>query len=135
MESARFFCISVVGFLLLTIFAATPARAILHTEVVVLLGIELESKATVPTEARLFDADLKLYQTPSVTWTDDIRPKRKFVGLRLDALPLHVSSVESLVLPVPTPEQVTKASNALRELGLNSEPKLILVIRHWGGKR
>jgi hypothetical protein len=89
----------------------------------------------VPIEAKLLDADLKLYQTPTMTWTDDKRPKRKFIGLRLDALPLHVSSIESLVMPVPTSGQVRKASNALKKLGLRAEPKLILVVRHWGGKR
>jgi hypothetical protein len=134
MNSARQVCLSFVCFLLAAL-AAEPARAIRHTEIVVLLGVELESKATVPIEAKLLDADLKLYQTPTMTWTDDKRPKRKFIGLRLDALPLHVSSIESLVMPVPTSGQVRKASNALKKLGLRAEPKLILVVRHWGGKR
>jgi hypothetical protein len=120
----------------LVIFAGVvpAARAVLRTEVVVLLGAELSDSKPLPDAALLAKHGLDACTTPSISWDDDQRPKRHFVGQRLGSLSLYRRSDGSLSLPVPTPEQVKETRAALERAGISAEPRLLLVLQSSGGK-
>jgi hypothetical protein len=127
----RVFGLLLAGALLVN---ATAARAVIITEVVVLLGVELSPGAKLPDGKRLRPHDLEVYTTPSMTWDDDERPMRHFAGRRLGSLPFLPKSSESISVAVPTISQIEKVRVALTKVGISEKPKLILVVQHSGGK-
>jgi hypothetical protein len=124
-------CLLLAGALLIN---ASTARAILTTDVVVVLGVELAAGTKLPDEKQLKPHDLKVFTTPSITWDNDKRPMRHFVGKPLGGLSMHRKSSESIALPIPSVSEIEQVSAALKKVGFTEKPKLILVVQHSGGK-
>ncbi|MBW1806586.1 MAG: hypothetical protein JRJ87_00230 [Deltaproteobacteria bacterium] len=127
---------TIFGLLLASVLLvnATTAKAVITTDVVVVLGVELSPGAKLPDEKRLRPHDLKVYTTPSMTWNNDKRPMRHFVGKRLGSLPLHRKGSESISIPVLSASEIEQVRAALKKVGISEKPKLILVVQHSGGK-
>lgn len=121
----------------LTLLAlATPAQAIIHTEVVVVLGVELDpeaGRAAVTREAVLARHGLVVFVTPSITYGDQPPPLRYVVGRALGTLPVDRDG-HVLSLPVPDPATQAEVARALGAAGYSAPPRLLALVQQRGGK-
>ncbi|MCC6621422.1 MAG: hypothetical protein IT385_09205 [Deltaproteobacteria bacterium] len=121
----------------LTLLAlATPAHAIIHTEVVVVLGVELDpeaGRAAATREAALARQGLGVFVTPSITYGDQAPTYRYVVGRALGTLPVDRDG-HILSLPLPDPATQAEVARALTAAGYAAPPRLLALVQQRGGK-
>jgi len=115
-----------------------PARAMIRTEVVVLVGVELDPatgrKAAADSD-RLARLGLRVVVSPSL-WYGGKTPRfHYFVGRQVGTLPVdHPDRHAAMSVPVPDAAAVAAAERALRQAGFAGTPQLIAVAESSGGK-
>jgi hypothetical protein len=107
------------------------AIAIVHTEIVVLLGAE--APASVP-EAAVRAGGLVEFTIPSMTRGSDVRPLRRYVGRVLARVELSWGGPQAASVPVPTAADQAEVRAALGRLGLREEPHVIAFTYSSGGR-
>jgi len=115
---------------------APAARALIHTDLVVCVGVELapslgERAAT--REAELARHGLRVFVTPSLVVGDD-KPTYRYVLARvLGTLPLDRAH-DLIALPLPDPTLRAEVAAALAAAGHPGEPRLFAIVQHAGGR-
>jgi hypothetical protein len=120
--------------LLAAILASSPALAVLTTDVILILGVEVDTTHKPLDHKAVKAAGLESFFTPSITWDCDQRKQRTFMGKRLGMLGMMRKSPEHVSMPVPTADQIRQVKKSLEKLGIHKTPELILVVFRSGGK-
>jgi hypothetical protein len=134
---------SLAGFAVAVVLlaGAAPAHAIISTDVVLLVGVELDPAAgqkALASEKALARQGLRVLVTPSMVFGNVKPVYRYYVGRAIGTLSLdrsHSANVaQAITLQVPDAAAIAATEKALRQAGFTGPVSLHAVMQQHGGK-